>query len=74
MGAFEFSDAVLGSVIVNVRDARGRRASVSFTDEGLVFHDRRPMQGKKAKLSYEELLDAVEYHNDKFFEPSKRRK
>ena len=71
---YSFSDAVLRSITVNFRDSKRRRASVSFSDYGLIFHDRRPLQGKKAVLSYDDLLDAVEFHNEKFFEPSKRRK
>ena len=74
MPQYKFTDAVLDSVLVDLRDAKGRHVSVSFADEGLIIHSSRPHQGKKAFLSYENLLDAVEFDNDKFFEPSKRRK
>ena len=47
---------------------------MSFSEQGLIFHDHRPQRGKKAVLSVDDLFNAVEYHNEKFFEPIKRRR
>ena len=72
--SIEFTDAKISAVAVNVQDTKGRRASMTFDDEGIVFRSRRPQQGKIARVSYERLLNLAEDKNPEFFDLPKSRK
>jgi hypothetical protein len=69
----EFTDAKVTNLTINVRDERGRRASLTFEDDGLRFHNRRPKQGKTSFVSYAQLLDLAREQNLEFFAQPKRR-
>jgi hypothetical protein len=69
----QFSDAQVASLIINVTDDRGRKASLTFEDDGVQFHNRRPRQGKASFVSYAQLLNLAKEQNPEFFERPKRR-
>ncbi len=69
----KFTDAVVQNVIVNVRDSKGRQASISFDEQGVHFHRSRPKQGREAIISYDRFLDLAEEGNRDFFKAPKRR-
>ena len=71
--SMEFSDAEVANVTINVRDDRGRRASLTFEDDGVRFHSRRPKQGKSSFVSYAQLLNLAKEQNSEFFSRPKRR-
>jgi len=73
MGA-KITDSVVKSVLIEVTDDEGRSASISFDDENIVFHKRRPFQGKKAAIPLRKLLDLALLDNPKFFSRPARRK
>ena len=70
----EFSDAAITRVTVNARDSKGRSASITFEEGGLLFHKSRPKQGKKALVPYDRLLELAVEGNAEFFKAPKRRK
>lgn len=72
--AYDFSDATISGVIVNIGDKDGRHASVSFENDGIVFHRGRPRQGRKATVPFSRLLDLAVEENPEFFDRRKPRR
>ena len=64
----KITDADVRSVLIDVVDEDGRTASISFDGENIVFHKRRPHQGKKAVFPLRKLLDLALLDNRRFFE------
>ena len=69
-----FTDTVLSHTLISIEDQQGRKASLSFEDEEIVLHRSRPFQGRKARISYNRLLDLVAEDHPEFFAAPKRRK